>query len=877
MDLVASHFIDEYAARGIHLDDFQLEAIEALNGDEDVLVCAPTGAGKTVVAEYAVELALARSARCIYTAPIKALSNQKYRDLAEDLGEDTVGLLTGDQTINRDAPILVVTTEVLRNMLFQRDDMIRDVGYVVLDEVHYLADEFRGPVWEEVILQLPERTRLVSLSATISNVEEFSGWLRSVRGPTGVVVSTVRPVPLLQHVAVSRKLHPLFDADGDISQRLLQADAKLAERNESGGYRRRRTTSVARRKRVLTQLAERDLLPAIHFIFSRKGCDRAVGDLLDGGVSLTSKEEATRIRRRLRELREELTEEDQRAVRFGFWSQAMTRGFAAHHAGMFPALKELAEDLMEDGLLKLVYATGTLALGIDMPVRTVVLEDLQRWNGADFVELSATEYTQLIGRAGRRGKDTVGHAVVLHTDELDVRRLADLGSGRVEPLESAFFPSYNSVANLLAFHTYEDSRAIMGTSFAQYQRNADLGEIRGRITRIRSRLESMETELREACSLGDLVEYLRIRRTADRATKSERKRAKENYRERIQDSWDAAQTGHLYAYAREGELEYGVVLSLGRRLRLINIYGEMVWLAHDELSSELRDLGTIEMPFGVSPKKPEVREQIADDMYAAIAEREELGQDRDLMGSWDRFAVRSNPELEAHPVHHCPELAEHIEQASEYIALEASLRELEELSESFDESVAKEFDATAAVLARLGYFQPGESGRTDSGMVKLAAGASMLRGVHNEADLLIVQSLSEKQLAELTPAEFAGVCSAYLCDRRLGVNVPTHPRLRAAWSAINRNLDFLLDMEAAHGIARTAQPYPGGMDAFMAWAGGADLESVLAMSDVVVGDFISANRRLIDLLGQIIDIAPAEYLGETARQARDLVRRWEWL
>ena len=153
----------------------------------------------------------------------------------------------------------------------------------------------------------------------------------------------------------------------------------------------------------------------------------------------------------------------------------------------------------------------------------------------------------------------------------------------------------------------------------------------------------------------------------------------------------------------------------------------------------------------------------------------------------------------------------------------------------------------------------------------------MLRGVHNEADLLIVQSLSEKQLAELTPAEFAGVCSAYLCDRRLGVNVPTHPRLRAAWSAINRNLDFLLDMEAAHGIARTAQPYPGGMDAFMAWAGGADLEFVLAMSDVVVGDFISANRRLIDLLGQIIDIAPAEYLGETARQARDLVRRWEWL
>lgn len=877
MDLVATNFIDRYAARDIHLDGFQLEAIDALNGNQDVLVSAPTGAGKTVVAEYAVELALATSTRCVYTAPIKALSNQKYRDLANELGDETVGLLTGDQTINRDAPILVVTTEVLRNMLFQRDDIIRDVGYVVLDEVHYLADEFRGPVWEEVILQLPEHTRLVSLSATISNVEEFSGWLRAVRGPTAVVVSTVRPVPLVQHVAVSRKLHPLFDNNGEISQQLVQADAKLTEHSESGGYRRRHSTSAVRRKRVLKQLAERDLLPAIHFIFSRKGCDRAVSDLLDDGIFLTTKDEAKRIRQRLRVLREELTEEDQRAVRFGFWSKAMTRGFAAHHAGMFPALKELAEDLMEDGLLKLVYATGTLALGIDMPVRTVVLEDLQRWNGTDFVALTATEYTQLIGRAGRRGKDTVGHAVVLHTDELNVQGLADLGSGRVEPLESPFFPSYNSVVNLLAFQSYEDARAIMGTSFAQYQRNADLGEIRGRITRIRARLEAKKVELREACLLGDLVDYLHLRRTADRATKSERKRAKADYRERMLDSWDAVQTGHLYAYAREGELEYGVVLSLGRRLRLINIYGEMVWLRQDELSSELRDLGTITMPFGVSPKKPEVREQIADDIYDAIAEREELGVDRDLMGSWDRFAIRSNPELDAHPVHHCPDLAEHIDESSEYIALDASLRELEELSESFDESVAKEFDATAAVLARLGYLQPGESERADTGMVKLAAGALMLRGIHNEADLLIAQSLNEPQLAELTAEEFAGACSAYLCDRRLGIGVPTHPRLRAAWFAIDRNLDFLLDLEQSHGIARTAQPFPGGMDAFRAWAAGADLESVLAMSEMVVGDFISANRRLIDLLGQIIDIAPAEYLGETARQARNLIRRWDWL
>lgn len=877
MDLIAKNFIDSYSARGIYLDDFQLEAIDALGGDKDVLVLAPTGAGKTVVAEYAVELALARLSRCIYTAPIKALTNQKYRDLADRLGADNVGLLTGDQTINRDAPILVVTTEVLRNMLFQHDQMLADVGYVVLDEVHYLADEFRGPVWEEVILQLPAHTRLVSLSATISNAEEFSGWLRSVRGPTTVVATSVRPVPLKQHVAVSRKLVPLFDDQGEISRRLLRADEKLAERKDLGGFRRRRGIAVARRKRVLQQLQERDLLPAIHFIFSRKGCDRAVGDLLDGGLFLTTKEEAKIIRHRLNALRDDLTVEDQRAVRFNFWAKAMTRGFSAHHAGMFPALKELAEDLMEDGLLKLVYATGTLALGIDMPVRTVILEDLKKWNGADFVELTATEYTQLIGRAGRRGKDTVGHAVVLHTDDLDVNRLADLGSGRVEPLESAFFPSYNTVVNLLAIHTYEDARAIMGTSFAQYQRNADLGEVSGRITRIQSRMGAMESELRNECLLGDLVEYLHIRRGADRATKSERRRAKAEYRQRIQDSWESAQTGHLYAYAREGELEYGVALSVGRKIRLVDVYGDMIWLTEDELSSELRDLGPIQLPFGLSPKKAEVREQIAQSIYAEISEREELGQDRDLTGSWDRFALRSNPELEAHPVHHCPELAEHIDSAAQYIALQASRHELEDLAESFDDSVAKEFDATAAVLSRLGYLQPGPSGRTHSGEVKLAAGAHILRRIHNEADLLIVQSLTERQLNELTPAEFAGICSAFLCDRRLGTNLPSQPKLRAAWSAINRNLDFLLRIEADHGIVRTAQPYPGGIDAFTQWAAGANLEIVLADGELVVGDFISANRRLIDLLGQMIDTAAAENLVETAFQAREFVRRWEWL
>ncbi|WP_311777654.1 DEAD/DEAH box helicase [Trueperella abortisuis] len=866
--MILENFVDRYRARGIILDDFQLAAIEALES-RDVLVSAPTGAGKTVVAEYAVELALAHSKRCIYTAPIKALSNQKFRDLSEQIGQDYVGLLTGDQTINRDAPILVVTTEVLRNMLFQRDDIVADIGYAVLDEVHYLSDEFRGPVWEEIILQLPAHARLVALSATISNVEEFASWLRSVRGATAVVVSTERPVPLVQHVAINRRLEPLF-VGGKMNQRLVQADASLS------AHRRRRPTGFARRKRVLNQLHDADLLPAIEFIFSRKGCDRAVADLLDAGVSLNRADQQREVRARLRKLRADVSEEDQRAVRFGFWAKAMTRGFCAHHAGMFPALKELAEDLMEDGLLKLVYATGTLALGIDMPVRTVVLEELQRWNGSDFVPLSATEYTQLIGRAGRRGKDKVGHAVVIHTDDLDVQALADLGSGRVEPLESAFYPSYNSVANLLAFHPYEDARAIMGTSFAQYQRNAELGEVRGRMTRVRARLETVEDVLAGECLEGSLPDYLRLRRKAKRASKAERKRAKREYRQRIADSWDEAATGHLYAFARGGELDYGVVLSVGAKLRLVDLNAQMTWLREEELSSELRDLGTIAMPFGLSPKKAEVRADIADAMWEAVGERIELGTDRDLTGSWDRFAVTSSTELEAHPVHHCPDLASHIRAGSEFTSLLASLENLEAESEAYDDSVAKEFDATAGVLFRLGYLQPGDKGPR-SGMVKLAAGAAMLRGIHNEADLLVCQSLSEATFADLTPEEFAGACSAFLCDRRLGIDRPTGGALREAWQAIERNVAFLTRVEKGFAILRTPEPFPGGMEAFTAWAGGHNLETVLGLGNLVVGDFISANRRLIDLLGQIEAVAPSELLRDVAGQAARLIRRWQWL
>ncbi|MGV9184303.1 DEAD/DEAH box helicase [Arcanobacterium canis] len=862
MSTIAQNFADDYAHRGIVLDLFQIEAIEALERDMDVLVCAPTGSGKTVVAEFAVEMALARLSRCVYTAPIKALSNQKYKDLSARLGEENVGLLTGDVTINRDAPIVVVTTEVLRNMLFSRDAGVADIGYVVLDEVHYLGDTSRGPVWEEVILQLPSHTRLVSLSATVANIEEFSGWLRSVRGPTAVVVSTVRPVPLQQFLARGRSLIPI---DSGVPAR--------KPRQETGFRRReRQAVSPARRRRLIASLDERGLLPAIDFIFSRKGCDQAVADFLDSGVILNSPDAQREVDRRVRAVRETLTDADAKAVRWGFWAKAMRRGFSAHHAGMFPVLKELAESLMDAGLLKLVFATGTLALGIDMPVSTVIIDQLRKFNGEDFVNLTATEYTQLIGRAGRRGKDDIGTAVVIDTDDLDYDALAELVAGQIEPLISAFFPSYNTVVNLLANYSLEQARQIMATSFAQYQRNADLGQVQGRLARVRTRLADIEDELANECDRGDVVEYLRLRAGASRASKAQRRQAKVEYQRRIRQSYADAGTGQLYAYAIGGELEYALVLSVGRgKLRVINAFGEMYWLRLEDLSAQMRHLGSVEIPFGRSLKNDDVREQLAESIIAAVDERSELGVDRDLMGSWDRFAVRENAELIAHPVHTCPDLAQHLARGEELISLDARIVELEHMAANFDDSVAREFDATASVLERIGYLQRHDEQLTSS------AGAYVLKGIHNEADLLVCLSLAAPNMRDLTPAEFAGVASSFLCDRRLGSRPPTSPSLRDSWRMIGANVDYLLMLEADAGISRTPEPFPGAMGAVARWADGGELESVLREGRLVVGDFISAMRRLIDLLGQIESVGDGLWFGQTAGEAKRKLKRWDWL
>ncbi|MGU3643580.1 DEAD/DEAH box helicase [Microbacterium sp. C23T] len=556
---------DFAASQRFTLDPFQIEGCRALEEGRSVLVAAPTGAGKTIVGEFAVHLAMREPGdKAFYTTPMKALSNQKFRELQEVYGEGEVGLLTGDTNINGNARIVVMTTEVLRNMLYADSPALRGLRYVVMDEVHYLADRFRGAVWEEVIIHLAPSVRLVSLSATVSNAEEFGDWLDTVRGDTEVIVSETRPVPLEQHVLVRGDLLPLFDdragiATAQVNQELMrirsfkgqnfernhrvqaansarQAGYEASRRRPNrGGKRPVRSANVQRIERldrpdVVELLSRANLLPAIFFIFSRAGCDAAVQQVRRAGVRLTSQDERREIRAVIEERTRTLLEEDLAVLGFWEWRDNLERGVASHHAGLLPAFKEVVEELFQRKLVKVVFATETLALGINMPARTVVLEKLEKFNGEARVAITSGEYTQLTGRAGRRGIDVEGHAVIQWTEGLDPQAVAALASRRTYPLNSSFRPTYNMAVNLIDQFGRAKAREILESSFAQFQ--ADRAVV-GLARQVKEQEESLAGYAKAmTCDRGDFAEYSRIRRELSDVEKLNRKDANASRRTR---------------------------------------------------------------------------------------------------------------------------------------------------------------------------------------------------------------------------------------------------------------------------------------------------------------------------------------------------------
>jgi ATP-dependent RNA helicase HelY len=518
------------------LDDFQVAGCRSLEDGKGVLVAAPTGAGKTIVGEFAAFLAIEQGKKCFYTAPIKALSNQKYQDLKEMYGENRVGLLTGDTSINSEAPLVVMTTEVLRNMIYSNSHTLKDLGFVVMDEVHYLADKFRGAVWEEILIHLPETIQVASLSATVSNAEEFGDWLNEVRGETEVIVSEIRPVPLYQHVLFGNQLLDLFLATGKVNPEIVRLERESYRQvkvtyGSSGKTHQRNwresdkpNVRVMGRSDVIEKLNREGLLPAITFIFSRNACQAAVHQCLTAGIRLTNADERAKIREIVFRATENIPEEDLVVLGFHEWLEGLERGIAAHHAGLLPSFKETVEELFQAGLVKCVFATETLALGINMPARTVVLEKLSKWNGESHVSISPGEFTQLTGRAGRRGIDIEGNAVILWNKDVESASVAGLASTRTYPLKSSFKPTYNMTINLISQFGAERARTSLEASFAQYQADKAVVGLAKQIRRndlaIGSLLEEME------CHLGNFDEYWQIRADIKELEKSINKQKK---------------------------------------------------------------------------------------------------------------------------------------------------------------------------------------------------------------------------------------------------------------------------------------------------------------------------------------------------------------
>jgi superfamily II RNA helicase len=467
-----SQKIDVSGLFDFKLDDFQLEAINHLENDRSVVVCAPTGAGKTVIAEYAVEMALRSNKRCYYTTPLKALSNQKLHDLRLKYGEDKVGLLTGDISINREAPIVVMTTEVFRNMLYGTilgdvTKNLRNVAFVILDECHYMNDAERGTVWEESIIYAPKDIQLVALSATVANAQELTTWIDETHGPTGLVLSDFRPVPLRFYYFGDRHLYPLLNPGKGVNTLLKNRFG--AKRGGLHKDRKRRNIPAlgAHPADLLAVLSGRNMLPAIYFLFSRRGCEESMKKAK--GIPLLNVSEQAE----LKQIVQQYTN-DHPNLQNHPHIPYLYEGMSVHHAGMLPSWKSMVEKLFQRGLLKVVFATETLAAGINMPARTTVISSIYKRADEGHRELHASEFLQMSGRAGRRGMDEVGHVVVSHHPFEPVEDAAKLAVAPADPLSSRFTPSYGMVLNLLERHTVEDARDLIERSFGQFLVNQQL-------------------------------------------------------------------------------------------------------------------------------------------------------------------------------------------------------------------------------------------------------------------------------------------------------------------------------------------------------------------------------------------------------------------
>ncbi|MFN6558273.1 MAG: DEAD/DEAH box helicase [Nostoc sp. ChiSLP01] len=839
------------------LDRFQKDAIASLNAGRSVVVCAPTGSGKTLVGEYAIYRALSRGKRVFYTTPLKALSNQKLRDFREKFGFDLVGLLTGDASINRDAPILVMTTEIFRNMLYgtpigQVGISLVDVDAVVLDECHYMNDRQRGTVWEESIIYCPREVQLAALSATVANSDQLTDWLNRVHGPTDLIYSDFRPVPLEFHFCNAKGLFPLLnDSKTKINPRLAnrgkrrQGDRPKAGRPEAPGI-----------IYTLNHLQQRDMLPAIYFIFSRRGCDKAVAEV--GDLWLVNNEESQILREQI----DEFLNRNPEAGRSGQIAP-LYRGIAAHHAGILPAWKALVEELFQQGLIKVVFATETLAAGINMPARTTVISTLSKRTDTGHRLLNASEFLQMAGRAGRRGMDKQGHVVTVQTPFEGAKEAAYLATSKPDPLVSQFTPSYGMVLNLLQTHTLEQARELIERSFGQYMATLHLRPEYDEIAELQGQLAQLQEQI-AAVDENELAVYEKLRQRL----KVERQILKTLQEQALLDRQE--QLAMMLGFAVSGTL-----LSLkGKNIPASTpvtavLVGKtpggdtpyLVCLGHDnrwyvattaDVVDLYAELPRVEVPpevlppteMSLKPGQPvlggqetfAIATQIpnpVESLYMAPEVAEQLSR-----------VTAIQEQIEAHPVHQSGNAGTIFKRRARYVELEAELEELQGVVEQQSQRHWEEFLNLIAILQHFGALD--NLVPTQLGQI-----AAAIRG---ENELWLGLVFASGELDNLDPHHLAAAAAALVTETPRPdskVNFDLSNEVTEALAKLRGIRRQMFQMQRRYNVALPIWLEFELIALVEQWALGMEWTELCNNTSLDEGDVVRILRRTLDLLSQI--------------------------
>lgn len=820
-------------------DEFQLTAFDSIEGNRSVLVAAPTGSGKTLIAEFGIFITRRKNSRIFYTTPIKALSNQKYRDFCDKYGEGSVGLLTGDRKINPDAEIIVMTTEILRNMLYSDQDRFDQVSCVVMDEVHYLSDRNRGSVWEESFILLPESIQVICLSATVSNAEEFGNWLNEVRANVDVVVSEKRPIPLKQLVAVKGKIHDLFLSDNKNAKLILNPSIEEGATKNRGfkGSKRFSSMDPIQRIEVIEQLSEEGKLPCIYFIFSRKGCDKAASEFLLTSDSLVDKEDRSLIQMFVESKIAHLSQEDLAALDFDEFIHLLEFGVATHHAGMIPLFKEIVEELFQANLVKLVFATETLSLGINMPAKTVVIESLRKFDGSTHVDLTAGEFTQLTGRAGRRGLDQVGFAVVPISETTSAATVANLASTRTYPLRSSFRPNYNMSINLVSRYGRERGIAYLEKSFAQFQGRAMLEKTISRLHEIDKTIADLSSQYSPQ-DIDLAMAFIELNESFERVKNAQ---LINRFQGAGGHNTDLKQGSAFYFAESPAQIHVITDVNFQRRLvSTISIQDGFRKLDWGKFSSWPIVFSSVKIPKGFNPNDRVARKKLLDQINPPSMVKRDGNSVGSSIGELQEV-------IEKHPFQRISNRHQVEKVARRIITLKREQIKVETKIDKRAGSLAKSFNSICDLLQSCDYLDS-KNGLTKKGRV--------LAGVYAESDLLLTESISLNLFQDLTIPELGAVFSSFVFESRLRfdvnqVSVPT------------KNVrDILMKIEAIyyeldqreHDLGFTLlRPIDAGFAiAVYDWLSGEPISTILEDSDLSPGDFVRWIKQIMDLSNQLI-------------------------